>query len=124
MKYLMLITHDEAWRDRGIPQALMDAMGPWMEAKMKSGAVVDTAGLQASKHGRRVHSSAASLTVTDGPFTEGKELVGGFVMFEAPSLDAAVELTREFAELHRVHFPAFEMTCEVRPLEVFEADGA
>ena len=58
----------------------------------------DTAGLKATKEGFRVRSSGGKLTVTDGPFT-------------------ALHNARQFMELHRVHWPAFEAECEVHPLE-------
>ena len=117
MKYLMLIKHDESYRSQPIPQALMDAMGPFVEAKMKSGAITDTAGLKPSSEGFRVRSNGGKLMVTDGPFAEAKELVGGYAMAEVKSRDEALALAREFMDLHRIHWPEFDGTCEVRPLE-------
>jgi hypothetical protein len=57
------------------------------------------------------------LTVTDGPFTETKEVVGGFAIAEVKSKDEALAVARQFMELHRVHWPAFDGECEVRPFE-------
>ena len=117
MKFLMLIKHAEHYRDEPIPQPLMDAVGEFVGDAMKKGIIKETAGLTPTKEGFRVRLGGPKLKFTDGPFTETKEMVGGFVLFEAASRDEAREFTRQFAELHRIHFPAFEGDCEVRPLE-------
>jgi hypothetical protein len=117
VKYLMLIKSSESYRNEGIPQALMDAMGEFVTESFKSGVLKDTAGLKPSGEGFRVRSSGKRLTVTDGPFTETKEVVGGYALAEFPSKDEAMKMAREFMELHRLHWPAFEGECEVRPLE-------
>lgn len=117
MKYLMLIKHTEAYRSQPIPQGLMDAVGEFVTESLKSGVLKDTAGLKASAEGFRVRSSGGKLQVTDGPFTEAKELVGGYAMVEVKSEKEAREFARQFMELHRKHWPEFEGECEVRPLE-------
>ena len=117
MKYLMLIKHSESYRGQPIPQALMDAMGTFVDEHMKSGVLKDTAGLKGTAEGLRVRSSGGKLRVTDGPFTEAKEIVGGYALVEVKSKEEALEVARQFMELHRVHWPAFEGECEVRPLE-------
>jgi hypothetical protein len=117
MKYLMLIKHSESYRGEPIPQALMDAMGEFVSEGFKSGVLKDTAGLKSTADGFRVRSSRNQLTVTDGPFTESKEIVGGYALVEVASKEEALKVARQFMELHRVHWPAFEGECEVRPLE-------
>ncbi|HET6798691.1 MAG TPA: YciI family protein [Gemmatimonadales bacterium] len=117
MKYLMLIKHAEGYRNDAIPQALMDAMGEFVGEGFKSGVLKDTAGLKPTAEGFRVRSSKNRLNVTDGPFTEAKEVVGGYALVEVASREEAMRVAREFMELHRVHWPAFEGECEVRPLE-------
>jgi hypothetical protein len=117
MKYLMLIKHTEDYRNQAIPQALMDAMGEFVQEGFKSGVLKDTAGLKPTSEAFRVRSSKNRLTVTDGPFTEGKEVVGGYAMVEVASREEAMKIARDFMELHRLHWPAFEGECEVRPLE-------
>ena len=117
MKYLMLIKHSESHRNEAIPQALNDAMGEFVTESMKSGVLKDTAGLKPTAEGFRVRSSRNRLTVTDGPFTESKEVVGGYAITEFGSRDEAMKMARQFMELHRVHWPAFEGECEVRPVE-------
>ena len=116
MKYLMLVKHSETFRTDEIPQALMDAMGEFVSQGFKSGVLKDTAGLKATKEGFRVRSSGNRLTVTDGPFTEAKEVVGGYALVDVASREEAMKVAREFMELHRVHWPAFDGECEVRPL--------
>jgi len=117
MKYLMLIKHDERYRNQPIPKGLIDAMGVFVGGKMKSGVITDTAGLKPSAEGFRVRSSGGKLKVTDGPFTETKELVGGYALAELKSREEALELANQFMELHRIHWPEFEADCEVRPVE-------
>jgi hypothetical protein len=117
MKYLMLIKHSESFRSQTIPQALLDAMGGFVAEAMTRGVLKDTAGLKATAEGFRVRSSGGKLRVTDGPFTEAKEVVGGYALIEVKSKEEALEVARQFMELHRVHWPAFEGECEVRPLE-------
>ncbi len=117
MKYLMIIKHAESYRSQPIPQGLLDAMGEFVAAGFKSGVLKDTAGLKGTKEGFRVRSSGGKLTVTDGPFTEAKEIIGGYALIEAQSKQEALRNARQFMDLHRVHWPAFEAECEVRPLE-------
>ena len=117
MKYLMMIKHAEGYRNQAIPKSLSDAMGQFVEENIKKGVLKDTAGLRPTSEGFRVRSSKNKLTVTDGPFTEAREVVGGYAMVEVPSREEALKVARDFMELHRVHWPAFEGECEARPLE-------
>jgi hypothetical protein len=117
MKYLMLIKHSESHRSQPVPKGLMDAMGEFVTEGFKSGVLKDTAGLKASVEGHRVRLSDGKLKVTDGPFTEAKEVVGGYALVEVKSKEEALQMARQFMELHRIHWPVFEGECEVRPLE-------
>ena len=117
MKYLMLIKHPESYRSQEIPQALMDAMGEFVTTSLNSGVLKETAGLRPTSDGQRVRLSKGTLHVTDGPFTEAKEVIGGFAIIEAASREQALDVARQFMDLHRVHWPAFEGECEVRPYE-------
>jgi hypothetical protein len=117
MKYLMMIKSSESYRGQTIPQALMDAMGKLVEDGFKSGVLKDTAGLKPTANAFRIRSSGGKLKLTDGPFTEAKEVVGGYAIVEVASSDEAHKVARDFMELHRVHWPAFEGECEVRPIE-------
>ncbi|HKV73843.1 MAG TPA: YciI family protein [Gemmatimonadales bacterium] len=117
MKYLMLIQHSENIRNQQIPQGLMDAMGKFVTEQLQKGTIKETAGLKPSKDGFRIASKGGKLHTIDGPFAESKELVGGYAIGEFCSEKEARAMAHEFMELHRIHWPAFEGTCEVRPLE-------
>ena len=67
----------------------------------------------------KIRSKGGKLTVTDGPFAEAKEIVGGFAIVETRTREEAMAIARQFMELHRIHVPDFECECEIRPLEEF-----
>ena len=119
MKFLMMIKHSENYRGEPIPQGLMDAMGEFVTESFNSGILKDTAGLKPSSDGFRVRLSKGQVKVTDGPFSESKEVVGGYAIVEVPSRKEALEVARKFMDLHRVHWPSFEGESEVRPVEDF-----
>ncbi len=116
MKYLTFIRHSESYRESGPPPALMEAMGQFIERSRKEGTLVDTGGLLPSKDGARVRLRDGNITVTDGPFAESKEVIGGWAILEAKSKDEAIRVATEFMELHRKHWPGFEGESEVRPM--------
>ena len=120
MRYMMFIKHTEDYRMEEVPQSLFAAMGEFVEESFKNGSLIDTAGLQPTAKGKRVRLSGGKITVIDGPFAESKEVVGGYALIEAKSNEEALNLARRFMDLHRVHWPAFEGECEVRPLEATE----
>src|SRR5215211_1201301 len=117
MRYMMLIKHTEDYRGKTIPPALMDAMGEFIGENMKKGKVIDTNGLKSSHKGKKVQLEGGKLRVIDGPFTESKEIVGGYAIMEAESDQEALDLATKFMELHRVNWPEFEGECELRPVE-------
>lgn len=121
MRYMMFIIHPEDYRNQTPPQGLMDAMGKFVQEGFANKTLVDTAGLQATDKGARVRLSKGKLQVTDGPFTEAKEIIGGYALVDVESHGKAMEIATRFMDLHRVHWPEFEGMCEVRPLEVFDA---
>jgi hypothetical protein len=116
MRYLTFIRHSESYREAGPPAALMQAMGEFVQKSMKDGSLVDTGGLLPSKEGVRVRLARGEITVTDGPFVETKEVIGGWAIIEVPDKEAAVKVAKEFMELHRKHWPGFEGESEVRPM--------
>ena len=78
-------------------QEHMAAMGKLIEDMARSGKLIATDGLQHSSKGARVSlNSDRSFKVTDGPFTEAKEIIGGFAIIDAKSKDEAIELTKTF----------------------------
>jgi hypothetical protein len=96
------------------PQALMDAMAKLTADSLRDGSLVQTGGLSASSTGARLRVSAGKLTVTDGPFSEAKEVVGGYAVLEVQSRDEALEAARQFMQLHQQHWPGWEGECEIR----------
>jgi hypothetical protein len=73
------------------PTELMEAMGQYNEQLVKAGIMLAGEGLKPSKFGKRVHFSGKNRTVVDGPFTETKELVAGFWLWQVRSIEEAVE---------------------------------
>jgi hypothetical protein len=121
MRFMMFIKHTEDYRMEEVPQSLFAAMGEFVGEAIKNGTMIDTAGLQPTAKGKRVRLSGGKIAVIDGPFTESKEVVGGYALVEASSYDEALALAKRFMDLHRIHWPKFEGECEVRPLEATEA---
>jgi hypothetical protein len=99
------------------PKALFDAIDQLMAEQTRSGVFVSAGGLAPSAHGARVRITRGKLRVTDGPFTESKEVIGGFAILNAGSKDEAVAMAKEFMQLHLQHWPEWEGECEVRQLE-------
>jgi len=123
MKYLSFIRSAESYRNVTPPPALMAAMGEFVERSFREGTVVDTGGLGPSKDGFRVRIEDGKLTVTDGPFSESKEIIGGWAVLKTETKEQALRIATEFMELHRKHWPGFEGESEVRPIE-FEQPAA
>jgi hypothetical protein len=119
MKYLTFIRHPESYREAGPPPALLEAMGRFVQKSLQDGTLVDTGGLLPTKEGFRIRLSKGVISMTDGPFSETKEVIGGWAIIKADSKADAVRIAQEFMELHRKHWPEFEGESEVRPM--FEA---
>jgi len=117
MKYMMFIKHTEDYADKTPPAGLYEAMGKFVEGAMKKGQMLDGAGLKPTMHGTKVRLSNGTISIVDGPFTESKEIVGGYALMDLPSEEEALALARQFMELHQTHWPEFEGECEMRPLE-------
>src|SRR5262249_54357721 len=116
MKFLTFIRHSESYRAQPPPAALMEAMGKFVQKSLAEGSLVDTGGLLPSRDGARVRLTNGKITVTDGPFTEAKEIIGGWAILSAPTKAEAIRIATEFMELHRKHWPEFEGESEVRPM--------
>jgi hypothetical protein len=116
MKYLTFIRHPESYRDSPPPAELMEAMGKFVQKSFQEGTLVDTGGLLPSIDGVRVRLADGKITVTDGPFTESKEVIGGWAILKTESKAEAIRIATEFMELHRKHWPGFEGESEVRPM--------
>ena len=88
----------------------MEVMGKLIEEGMKAGWLVATEGCMPTKLGARVRKSGSDITVTDGPFSESKEVVGGFAILKADSKEEAIELARKFLKV------AGDGECELRQI--------
>jgi hypothetical protein len=77
----------------------MDKMGKLIEEMMKNGSLISTEGCLPSALGARVRLAGGKYVITDGPFTEAKEIVGGFAIIQAKSKAEAVELTKNFLQV-------------------------
>jgi hypothetical protein len=100
------------------PQALMEAMGKLVEEAVQNGTMVLSGGLSPTASATRVRLGNGKVSITDGPFTEAKEVIGGFAVLEVPTREAAVEAAKRFIELHREHWPGWEGESEIR--QIFE----
>jgi hypothetical protein len=113
MRFLSMIRLDETTGQ--VPsEQLMHDMGKLMDEMTREGTLVRTAGLRPTKEGSRVRLRKGKLSTVDGPFTETKEVIGGFAILEAKSMQEAIELTKRFLQIHG---DAWELECEVRPLD-------
>ncbi len=117
MRYMMFIKHAEDLRQADVPASLHEEMGKFIEETTNSGNFVSGAGLQPSSAGARVKLKSGKITVMDGPFTESKEIVGGYAIIDAKTREEALAIARRFMELHLKHWPTFEGESEVRPFE-------
>jgi hypothetical protein len=98
------------------PQALMDAIGKLGEEAARNGVMVEMGGLLPTAMGARVRLAGGRLTVTDGPFTEAKEVIGGYAVYAVKSKAEALEWTRRFLALHQEHWKGWEGEVELRKL--------
>ena len=114
MKFMTMVKSPEAAGPP--PPALMQAIAQLGEEAGKSGVMVEMGGLYPSAMGARVRVSRGKVHVIDGPFTEAKEVIGGYAVFEVPSKADAIEWTRRFMEVHREHWPGWEGETEVRQI--------
>ena len=95
-------------------EQLLKDMGKLMDEMTREGVLIRTAGLRPTREGVRVRLRKGQLSTVDGPFTETKEVIGGFAILEAASMREAIELTNRFL---KVHGDTWDIECEVRPLD-------
>src|SRR5688572_9866005 len=109
MRFISIFTHEP--NDRPPTEAEMATMGKLVEEGMKAGWLIATEGVHFSATGVRVHKSAGDkVTVTDGPFAETKEVLGGYALLKAETRDEVVELTQRFLNV------VGQVTCELYQL--------
>ena len=114
MKFMMIVKSAE--RSGFPPKELMDAIDHLSQDAAKAGTMIGGGGLGPTALGARVRLSDGKVTVMDGPFTEAKEIIGGYAQFELTSKQQAVESAVTFMELHKKHWPGWEGETEIRQM--------
>jgi hypothetical protein len=122
MRYMFLISAAETGAQP--PASLAEAIEKLAEEETKAGRMIARGGLlPTSMGGARFESKRGKLKMTDGPFTESKEVLGGFAIFELATREEALAAAERFMALHRLHWPEFECVCEMRPMFGFDGAG-
>jgi hypothetical protein len=118
MRYMMMVKADSNYETGAPPDArLIAAIGKHAEDMARAGVLLETGGLLPSSQGARVRAAGGKLTVTDGPFIESKELIGGYAILQASSKEEAIELGKIFMKIHvDVLGPSYEGELEIRQM--------
>jgi hypothetical protein len=114
MRFMVLVKARETMGPP--PQEFLDAVAKAAEEATRVGKLIDTGALFPSEAGARVEIRKGALNVKDGPFSESKELVGGWGIVDAESKEEAVAGVVGLMELHRKYWPGWEGEAEVRQM--------
>ena len=115
MRVMVIIKANKDSENGKLPSAkLLTDMMKFNEELVKAGVMLAGEGLQSSARGKRVRFEGSKRTVIDGPFTETKEVIGGYAILEAKSKEEAIELTRRFLAIHG---DEWDLDCELRQLD-------
>jgi hypothetical protein len=120
MRYLCFVKSDESQTNP--PKALMEAMGEHIGQGFASGVLLDAGGLYGAADAVEFRVAGGSLTVTDGPYAEAKEVIGGWAIIKVDSEEQARAEGQTMADLHQVNWPEWEGAIELR--RIAEADEA
>ena len=116
MRFMVIVKASKDSEAGALPsQKLLAEMGKFNEELVKAGVLLALEGLQASSKGARVKFSGSKRTVIDGPFTESKELIAGFWLWQVRSLDEAIEWVKRCPNPH-------EGESEIEIRQVFETE--
>jgi len=116
MRFMVIVKANKESEAGVMPnQKLLAEMGKFNEELVKAGVLLAGEGLQASSKGKRVRFSGAKRTVIDGPFTESKELIAGFWLWQVRSMEEAIEWVKRCPNPH-------EGESEIEIRQVFEAE--
>jgi len=114
MKFMMIVKHAE---NQGFPpKELMEAITKLGEEETKAGTMLGSGGLAPTSKGARVRLSDGKIAVTDGPYAESKEVIGGYAQFELKSKEEAVKAAVHFMDLHKKYWPGWNGETEVRQM--------
>lgn len=115
MRFMTIVKHKEGPVE--VPPALFEAINKLNEEAAKAGVVMaGRGGLLPTAEGTRIKLAGGKISVMDGPFAEAKEVIGGYAIFEAPSKAEVLKWSMRFMELHKLHMPAWDCTCEIRQM--------
>ena len=125
MRFMMMVKGDRSYEAGAAPDPeLGAAIGKLSEELMRAGVMVDMGGLLPTAMGARVRLAGGKLTVTDGPFSEAKEVIGGYAILRADSRQEAIELGKRFMALHAgVLGSSYEGELEIRQMAEFGPEG-
>jgi hypothetical protein len=116
MRVIVIVKASQASEAGVMPsEQLLTEMGRYNEELVKAGIMLEGEGLHPSSKGARVNFSGKQRTVTDGPFTETKELIAGYWLWQVRSMDEAIEWVKRCPNPHEE-----DSVIEIRP--VFEAE--
>lgn len=118
MRFMMLVKGDKDYEAGAPPRPeLMAAIGVLGEEMARAGKLLEMGGLAPSAMGARLNLEGGSVRVTDGPFSESKEVIGGYAIMEAGSKAEAIELGKRFLQVHAdVMGRSYKAQLEVRQL--------
>jgi hypothetical protein len=111
MKFMFIV---KSVHRMGPSPKLLEEMHKLAKREIDAGRMLDNGGLTPITEGAQVQIADGHLLVVDGPFTEAKEVIGGYAVFELENKEAAVASAVEFMQLHKEYLPGWEGTCEVR----------
>jgi hypothetical protein len=114
MRFMYIVTSPQPMKAPS--PALMEAIGRITEREVKAGRMIDNGGLMPLQQGARISIAGGKLSVTDGPFVEAKEVIGGYAIFELRDKAEALAMAKEFMQLHLDHMPGWEGVCEMRAM--------
>jgi hypothetical protein len=115
MKFMTMVRSREGLH-QAAPAAIMQAIAGLAEEAGRAGVFVTMGGLLPLRAGAVARLTEGKITVTDGPFAEAKEVIGGYAIYETKTKAEALEWTRRFLDIHRQHWPEWEGEVEVRQL--------
>ncbi|WP_328468536.1 YciI family protein [Streptomyces sp. NBC_00448] len=114
MRYMMLVKVDPSKAPAAGPSAeMMTEMGKLIDEMAKAGVLLDTGGLRPVEESTVLHLSGGKQTVLDGPFTEAKEIIGGYCIVQVKSREEALEWASRFLS---VHDDEWELSSEIRQI--------
>ncbi len=114
MRFMMIVKSSES--SGRPPKELIDAIDKLGQEANKAGTMVASGGLAPTAVSTRIRLSRGQLTKIDGPFTEAKEVIGGYAIFDLKSKEEAIEGAQRFMELHKKHWPGWEGETEIRQI--------